>query len=170
MNSGRLWMATSTGSDCTKWQLHVTELLTGSTATRRHIETGTKMTLMKMYAASATRRAASEIARAQTSSATLARKAPVHQVFNWFKLAKSRDNVWTVSVWNLFDCYMYVCTRTLPCNVLTSIVQILSLGPKRNVACSPPSITCDCSWYHSDIQQTLQLIILSVFRIKGTCH
>ena len=75
-------MATNTGSDYTRRHRHVAELPTGSTATRRHIATGIKKALMKTSSASATRRAGSEIGRAQRSSSTLARKALVYQVFN----------------------------------------------------------------------------------------
>jgi len=66
-----------TGSACTKRQLHLTELLGGTTATRRRIETGQEMNRMSGLHASVTRRMGSRTGRAATSITTLARNAQV---------------------------------------------------------------------------------------------
>ena len=81
-----------TGSACTKRQLHHAELLDGTTATRRRIETGrqydtgiTGMNLMSGLDASVTRRTDSGTTGARMAITTLARNMQVfvHANLSW---------------------------------------------------------------------------------------
>jgi len=72
-------MAVTTGSDCTKRQLHLAALLGGTTATHRRIETGRRsaMNPMTQLFASVTRRKDSRTGRATDYITTLASNAQV---------------------------------------------------------------------------------------------
>ena len=77
MNTGLCWTIEATGSDCTRWQLRSLERPSGTTATRRDIETGRPMNLMRIIHVYVTRRTDSRTGYAITTTTTPARKLPV---------------------------------------------------------------------------------------------
>jgi len=77
MNTGLCWTIEATGSDCTRWQLRSLERPSGTTATRRDIETGRPMNLMRLIHVYVTRRTDSRTGYAITTTTTPARKLPV---------------------------------------------------------------------------------------------